>query len=74
MFGALAGIAPRVMEATPATLTSLMSDVTTIATEVFSIGSSMVTWVLDNWIALVPLALSILYFGFNGIRSLIKGV
>lgn len=76
MLGAITAgtLVPVMMDVTPATMSDLTTQVTSIATEVFAVGSQIVSFVLTNWLCLIPLALAILYFAWNAIRGLIKGV
>lgn len=54
--------------------TDILGYVTQFATELFSIGTSLATWVTSTPLALLGVILAVMYFLVNGIRGFFKGI
>lgn len=55
-------------------LSLILSYVTEIASTMFSVGTSLVTWVMDTPLALLGVALFVVVALIGGIRRLLPGV
>ena len=61
---------------TPTFFDTLLGYVSSFVTSLFSVGSSLITWITtgSNAIVLIPLVMMIVVFFVSAIRKLIKGV
>lgn len=61
---------------TPTFFDTLLGYVSSFVTSLFSVGSSLITWITTgaNAIVLIPLVMMIVVFFVSAIRKLIKGV
>lgn len=57
----------------PAIITTILAMVTDLATEIFTVGGQLVTFITSNAICLIPLAAWLVVLAIGAVRRLVKG-
>lgn len=61
-------------EATPATMTAILTDVSTVATSIITLMGQFVTFITSNPLVLLPIIVSIVGLGVNFLVRFLKTI